>query len=131
MKLCVLSWVVIILSIIGTAADIYLIESTPTGILLNIIANVIVTFLLVLLTNWSCYSPTFYWIAWIVVIFTVISTVTMLYIITNRDSPEIKKELEEEKKLRNEFSASHRPSNYQSGRPRHRTRRRETDEDSH
>jgi ABC-type bacteriocin/lantibiotic exporter with double-glycine peptidase domain len=100
MKLCVLSWVVIICSIISTAADIYLIESTVVGISINILANVIFTFLLVLLTNWSCYSPTFYWIAWIVVAFTVIPTVAMPFIIINRNSPEIKKELEEEKKLR-------------------------------
>ena len=106
MKLCGLSWVVIICAIISTAADIYLIESTVIGITLNIVANTIFTFLLVLLTNWSCYSPTFYWIAWIVVVFTVIPTLAMPFIIKNRNSPEIKKELDEEKKLRSEASHS-------------------------
>lgn len=102
MELCLLSKIVIGGSILATAADIYLVESTPIGISLNILISVIFTFLLVLLTNWSCYSPTFYWIAWIVVVFTIIPVVAMPFIILNKDSPEIKKDLEDERKLRAE-----------------------------
>lgn len=100
MKLCLLSKIVIVSAILATAADIYLIESTAIGISINIVANVIFTFLLVLLTNWSCYSPTFYWIAWIVVVFSLIPVLAMPFIITNRNDPIIKKELDEERKLR-------------------------------
>jgi hypothetical protein len=100
MELCILAQLVIFLSVVTTFFDVFLIETTTEGILTNILISVIVTALLAAATNWSCYYQTYSWIAWIILILTVVPVLVMPYMILNRNDPEIKKEIAEERKLR-------------------------------
>ena len=96
MELCSLAKAVFLLSIIGISLDIYLAGFS----IMSFLTNVIVTFLFIWLTNWSCYKEGYNWIAWIVVIFTFISLMATLFVIKNQDNEEIKKVIDEERQKR-------------------------------
>jgi hypothetical protein len=96
MEVCSLAKAVFLLSIIGISLDIYLAGFS----IMSFLTNVIVTFLFIWLTNWSCYKEGYNWIAWIVVIFTFISLMATLFVIKNQDNEEIKKVIDEERQKR-------------------------------
>jgi len=96
MELCFLAKVVIFLSIIGISFDIYLFGTSIVSILMNIVF----TFLVVWITNWSCYNQTYNWVAWVIVIITLIGLMSVSYLVKNRNKDEEKKLIEEEKKKR-------------------------------
>jgi hypothetical protein len=96
MELCFLAKVVVFLSIIGMSFDIYLFGTSIVSILMNIVF----TFLVVWITNWSCYNQTYNWVAWVIVIVTLIGLMSVSYLIKNRNKDEEKKLIEEEKKKR-------------------------------
>jgi hypothetical protein len=96
MELCFLAKVVVFLSIIGISFDIYLFGTSIVSILMNIVF----TFLVVWITNWSCYNQTYNWVAWVIVIVTLIGLMSVSYLIKNRNKDEEKKLIEEEKKKR-------------------------------
>ena len=100
MELCVLTKLVIFLSVIAVVLDILLIEITLKGAILNLLANVIVTFIFALITNWACYSQGYYWIAWVIVVLTLIPVLVMPYLMANINDPEVKELIEEERELR-------------------------------
>jgi H+/Cl- antiporter ClcA len=96
MELCFLAKVVVFLSIIGMSFDIYLFGTSIVSILMNIVF----TFLVVWITNWSCYNQTYNWVAWVIVIVTLIGLMSVSYLVKNRNKDEEKKLIEEEKKKR-------------------------------
>jgi H+/Cl- antiporter ClcA len=96
MELCFLAKVVVFLSIIGISFDIYLFGTSIVSILMNIVF----TFLVVWITNWSCYNQTYNWVAWVIVIITLIGLMSVSYLVKNRNKDEEKKLIEEEKKKR-------------------------------
>jgi Kef-type K+ transport system membrane component KefB len=96
MELCILAKVVLLLSIIGISFDIYLFGKSITSILVN----VVFTFLVVWITNWSCYNQTYNWAAWAIVIVTLIGLMSVSYLVKNKDNEYEKKLIEEEKKKR-------------------------------
>jgi len=96
MELCFLAKVVVFLSIIGMSFDIYLFGTSIVSILMNIVF----TCLVVWITNWSCYNQTYNWVAWVIVIITLIGLMSVSYLVKNRNKDEEKKVIEEEKKKR-------------------------------
>ena len=100
MKLCLLSKLVIFFTIVATAADIYLIETSITGILMNILANLLFMILLVWITNWSCFTQSYQWIAWIIVVIAFIPALVIPFMIQDRNSPDVKQLVKEERELR-------------------------------
>ena len=96
MELCFLAKVVVFLCIIGMSFDIYLFGTSIVSILMNIVF----TFLVVWITNWSCYNQTYNWVAWVIVIVTLIGLMSVSYLVKNRNKDEEKKLIEEEKKKR-------------------------------
>jgi hypothetical protein len=100
MELCVLTKLVIFLSVIAIVLDILLIEITLKGAALNLLVNVLFTCLLAFITNWACYSQGYYWIAWVIVILTLIPVLVMPYIMKDINSPEVQQLLKEERELR-------------------------------
>jgi hypothetical protein len=52
------------------------------------------------ITNWSWYNQTYNWVAWVIVIVTLIGLMSVSYLIKNRNKDEEKKLIEEEKKKR-------------------------------
>jgi phosphotransferase system glucose/maltose/N-acetylglucosamine-specific IIC component len=96
MKLCFLAKVVFLLSIIGISLDIYLAGLT----LMSFLQNVILIFLFVWITNWSCYKESYNWVAWVIVILTLIMLMTTIFVVKNKNKEEVKKAIEEEKKNR-------------------------------
>jgi hypothetical protein len=101
MGLCVLTKLVIFLSVIAIVLDILLIEITLKGAALNLLVNVLFTCLLAFITNWACYSQGYYWIAWVIVGFTILPILVIPTLMANRDDPEVKEIIQEERELRN------------------------------
>ena len=100
MELCVLTKLVILLSAIAIVLDILLIEVTLKGAALNILVNVIFTCILAFITNWACFSQGYYWIAWVIVGFTVLPILVLPILMANPNDPEIKQLIKEERELR-------------------------------
>ena len=100
MELCILTKLVILLSVITIVLDILLIEITLKGAALNLLVNVIFTCILAFITNWACYSQGYYWIAWVIVGFTVLPILVMPYLMANPNDPEVKQLIKEERELR-------------------------------
>jgi hypothetical protein len=100
MELCILTKLVILLSGIAIVLDILLIEITLKGAALNLLVNVLFTCLLAFITNWACYSQGYYWIAWVIVGFTILPILVIPSLRANRDDPEVKELIEEERELR-------------------------------
>jgi cell division protein FtsW (lipid II flippase) len=98
MELCVLAKVVMILSIISIALDMYLFGVGLITLLLDLIA----TFIFVGVTNWFCYSQGYNWISWVIVILTLLSAIGAAYIIKDQNSKYLKAFIDEEKRSRRE-----------------------------
>jgi hypothetical protein len=101
MELCILTKLVILLSGIAIVLDILLIEITLKGAALNLLVNVIFTVILAFITNWACFSQGYYWIAWVIVGFTILPILVIPTLMANRDDPEVKELIEEEREIRN------------------------------
>lgn len=96
MELCAIARVVLLISILGIITDSYLFGIS----FLSLVANVLMTVLIVWITNWSCYSEGYNWIAWVIVIINVFAFISLMYVIKYKNSEEVKKLIEEEKNNR-------------------------------
>ena len=98
MALCNLSKVVLVLSLLVIAFETYL---AGTSILIVVI-NIISTLLVVGITNWFCYSQSYSWISWIIVIVSLIPVLAIPFILRYGNSdPELKQIIKEEIQIRN------------------------------
>lgn len=96
MELCVIARFVILISILGILCDIYLFGLS----FLSLVLNILMTAVIVWVTNWSCFSEGYNWIAWLIVIVLFFSLTSLIYIIKNKNKEDVKKVIEEEKKNR-------------------------------
>ena len=96
MELCVIARFVILISILGILCDIYLFGLSYLSLVLNILMTVVIVWV----TNWSCFSEGYNWIAWIIVIVLLFSLISLIYIIKNKNKEDVKKVIEEERKKR-------------------------------
>jgi 1,4-dihydroxy-2-naphthoate octaprenyltransferase len=96
MEICFLAKVVLLLSIIGISTDIYLFGFSFTTLLMNILFTVLVVWI----TNSFCFTQSYNWIAWIIVIITFLMLIVTLFIVKHQNDEEIKQIIEEEKKTR-------------------------------
>jgi len=95
MNLCTLAKVVLVASILQLAVNIYLVGFS----IVPFLGTVAFTAFVVWATNWSCYNQTYNWLAWILVVVTVIPAMFLPYIVLNRNSdPELKQIIEEERR---------------------------------
>jgi hypothetical protein len=96
-QLCSIAKVVLLLSVLGVALDVYVFSTTILGLSLN----VILTILFVSIANWSCYNKGRIWIAWVIAILSAFSVIAILIIIKYRyTSFEVSRAIEQEKDLR-------------------------------
>jgi hypothetical protein len=96
MEVCILAKIVFLLSVIIVSLDIYMFGIST----FTMVSNILFTAFLVFITNWSCYNQSKNWVAWIIVIFSVLSLALLMYFIHNQTDNEIKQLIEEEKKSR-------------------------------
>jgi len=96
MQICNLAKVVFLLSVITISFDTYIFGFSRFTMLMNILF----TIFLVFITNWSCYNQTNRWVAWIVVIFSVLSLAAMGHLIRYPNDEINAKILKDEKTLR-------------------------------
>jgi len=96
MEVCILAKIVFLLSVIIVSLDIYMFGIST----FTMVSNILFTTFLVFITNWSCYNQSKNWVAWIIVIFSVLSLALLMYFIHNQTDNEIKQLIEEEKKSR-------------------------------
>ena len=96
MEICFLAKVVLLLSIIGISTDIYLFGFSIASFLMNILF----TGLFVWITNSFCFTQSYNWVAWVIVIITFLLLIVTLFIIKHQNDEEVKQVIEEENKMR-------------------------------
>jgi len=77
MEFCWFAVIVLILSILGILFDIYTIGFSIVKFLINVIFTVLVVYI----TNWSCYSTKYSYIAWLMVIIHIVAMVLSIILI--------------------------------------------------
>ena len=107
MKVCILAKLVFLLSVIIVSLDIYMFGIST----ITMVSNIFFTVFLVFMTNWSCYNQTKNWVAWLIVIFSVLSLAILMYFIHNQTDNEIKQFIEEEKNSRKPRPITHKYNN--------------------
>ena len=103
MEVCNLAKAVFLLSVIIGSLDTYIFGFSTFTMLMNILFTVF----LVVITNWSCYNQTNNWVAWVIVIFSVLSLATLLYLVLSKKDEFDKQFIEEERNRRIKESALH------------------------
>ena len=96
MEICFLAKFVFLLSIIGISTDIYLFGFSFTYLLLNILF----TILFVWITNSFCFTQSYNWVAWVIVIVIFLLSIVTLFVMKHQNEAGIKEIIEEEKKMR-------------------------------
>ena len=83
MELCIIARFVLIFSVIGIILEMYIMNGTT---IVNFILNVITAVIAVSVANWACFKEGYNWIAWIVVIISIVGLASIIHLAKNKNS---------------------------------------------
>ena len=86
MKICYLSWIIVIIGCFMIIGDTYTFSGK-----LNLAGNIIYVTVLVILTNLTCYSTNYVWVAWLIIIIHFVALIGMLSLLLTKSKEEVKK----------------------------------------
>lgn len=97
MNICRLAIFVLLISFLGILFDIYIVGFNSFEFLKNIIFTIIIVFI----TNWSCYSLNYNWIAWLMVFIYILLLFSIIFLMKTKNTEFGKQVIDEEKQKRN------------------------------
>jgi hypothetical protein len=97
MNICRLAIFVLLISFLGILFDIYIFGFNVFEFLKNILYTIIIVFI----TNWSCHSLSYNWIAWFIVFINILLLFSIIFLMKTKNKEIVKQIIEEEKQKRN------------------------------